>query len=364
MARIAKEIPTATVATFSTMKYVNAPNFEKFRSLWNAKYLGGFIVHNQAFDGLTGKFPIGFLIWKTNQKVKTKKTSGQVSVEIIDKNTNEIGEKIFYSLPKNTYLNVWLKRPKKNDQAVIPLKNGLSPYVSIPRVKSWSDGAIAYMYCGGNDLQHTEQQTIIYSSVYGGGNGFYITPENLWQSAVIFAVRRLIKPTWINDRDQFLQPTEELSDEFKNDCLIWMLFNRCQRTASADGLEWDNRTWSIINHLIPYTDDKGNARERFDTEFMVEFLFDKSLSNEARADLDAGRGLWQAYFSEIDSYNIRDEYKLNRADVGWYQIRNALTKRNASGDHVEINFSTFEAAYKDLSNKLRPQVFELGFLIA
>jgi chromosome segregation ATPase len=39
VARIAREIPTATVAMFSTLKYVNAPNFEKFRQAWNAKYV-------------------------------------------------------------------------------------------------------------------------------------------------------------------------------------------------------------------------------------------------------------------------------------------------------------------------------------
>lgn len=46
LARVAQEIPKATIAMFSTMKYVNAPNFEKFRSAWSAKYLGGFVVHN------------------------------------------------------------------------------------------------------------------------------------------------------------------------------------------------------------------------------------------------------------------------------------------------------------------------------
>ncbi|MFN9320660.1 MAG: hypothetical protein ACK58Q_08755 [Chitinophagales bacterium] len=59
LARIAKEIPSATLAMFSTLKYVNAPNFEKFRGIWNAKYLGGFVVHSKAFDGLKGDFPIG-----------------------------------------------------------------------------------------------------------------------------------------------------------------------------------------------------------------------------------------------------------------------------------------------------------------
>lgn len=52
LVRISKAIPTAVVAMFSKMKYVNAPNFEKFREFWNASYLGGFVVHSKAFDGL------------------------------------------------------------------------------------------------------------------------------------------------------------------------------------------------------------------------------------------------------------------------------------------------------------------------
>ena len=45
VARIAKEIPNATLAMFSTLKYVNAPNFAEFRKQWSAEYLGGFIMH-------------------------------------------------------------------------------------------------------------------------------------------------------------------------------------------------------------------------------------------------------------------------------------------------------------------------------
>jgi len=61
---------------------------------------------------------------------------------------------------------------------------------------------------------------------------------------------------------------------------------------------------------------------------------------------------------------VRDEFKLNRPDVGWYQIRKALAARNASGDFAPINFDEFESAYKTLTEKMRPQVFELGFLRA
>lgn len=59
---------------------------------------------------------------------------------------------------------------------------------------------------------------------------------------------------------------------------------------------------------------------------------------------------------------VRDQYKLNRPDVGWYQIRNALDARNKSGDTAPVNFTPFESAYQNLTGKLRPQVFSLGFL--
>lgn len=362
LARIALEIPAATIAMFSTMKYVNAPNFEKFRANWSAQYLDGFVVHNQAFDGLTGKFPIGFLIWKTDHQNISKTAIGKVHVEVLDKHGQAIGEKTFYNLPSASFLNVWIDRPRANKTLVIPLKNAISPNVSVPRVKTWADNAIAYMYCGVNDLQHAEQQTVIYSSVYGGGNGFYITPENLWQAAVVFAMRRAIRPTWLNDRDQFLQPTGELTDEFKNDCLLWTLFNRCNRTASANDLEWNGKSWSIVNHFIPYTEDEVGAPDRFESDFMVQYLADKTLSAEATAVLDAGRQLWKAFFAHTDPRSVRDQYKLNRADVGWYQIRNALAERNKSGDTPPVNFAPFEAPYEALTLKLRPQVFSLGFL--
>ncbi len=65
LVRIQRELPGAVIAVFSKLKYVTAPNFAQFREQWTAEYLGGFVVHSQAFDGLKGDFPIGFLVWNT-----------------------------------------------------------------------------------------------------------------------------------------------------------------------------------------------------------------------------------------------------------------------------------------------------------
>lgn len=365
VARIALELPTATIAMFSKMKYVNAPNFEKFRQVWNAQYLGGFVVPSKSFDGLKGNFPIGFLVWKTNNNEGATRTPiDEISVTVLDKNGNPIGEKLFYNVPNNLFLSGWIKRPKANKTEVVPLKNTISVSTAQNTVTltKWSDNAIGYCFCDSNDFQNASQSTVLFSSTYFKGHGFYVTSENLWQAAIVFTVRRVIRQTWLNDRDQFLIPTEPLTEEFKSDCLIWMLFNGSNLTASANDLEWNDRKWSIVNHFIPYTEEEVNSPERFESDFMVQYLVDKELSKEAQMVLDEGKKLWQAYFEHVDVTSLRNELKLNRADVGWYQIRKALQARNQSGDYAPVNFLPFEEVYMALTEKLRPLVYELGFL--
>ena len=364
LVRIAKEVPTATVAIFSKLKYVNAPNFESFRNGWNAIYLDGFVVHSKAFDGLKGDFPIGFLIWVTNQNSKERTPISVIQTDVIDKKALPIGSRSFHNVGASELLGEWISRPRPNQADALPLSNALTPAKGSKdtRGTKWAYGAIGGFMCKGSDFQNASRSTALFSSGYGSAGGMLVTGSNLWQVAVVFAVRLLIQKTWLNDRDQFLQPTEPLSDEFQTDCLIWTLFNRSNLTAGANDLEWSGRKWSLVNHFIPFTEAEVGAPDRFESDFMVQYLADKPLSAEAQAVLDTGRTLWQAYFAHTDVRTVRDELKLNRPDVGWYQIRNALKARNASGDTAPVNFGPFEAAYQALTDKLRPQVFTLGFL--
>ena len=141
-----------------------------------------------------------------------------------------------------------------------------------------------------------------------------------------------------------------------------MLFNGSNLTASANNLEWNSKKWAIVNHFIPFTEAEVNAPERFESDFMVQYMADKIFSNEANEVLAAGRVLWQAYFSQTDVHTVREELKLNCAVVGWYQIRKALQARNSSGDFAPVSFKPMEEAYKALTEKLQPMVYDLGFL--
>ncbi|CDN32622.1 hypothetical protein BN938_2552 [Mucinivorans hirudinis] len=363
LVRIAQEIPNATLAMFSTLKYVNAPNFEKFRQMWNAHHLGGFIVHSKAFDGLKGDFPIGFLVWKTEQNAKIKKPITQITLTVLDKKAVPIGEKNFYNIPNSQFLNIWVDKPKTNSELALPLSNAVKVSDN-PRIKKNCDGAIGFLYASNNDLQHAGQETLIASSIYTGGNGggLYITSDNLDKAAIVFSMRQLVTHTWVNHNDQFLQPSGILSEEFKIDCIVWMIFHGKNLTASANDLEWNGRKWSIVNHFIPFTESEVNSPERFESDFMAQYLADKQLSNEAEAVLNEGRKLWCTYFEQDINSSLREKYKLNRADVGWYQIRKTLQEINEQGFAREISFKAFEVAYQALTDKLLPQVYDLGFL--
>ena len=273
---------------------------------------------------------------------------------------NDAGEKLYVARSTNILLNLWMKKTPADGGPNLPLSNALKVSKN-PRPKRQLLGAVGFLYASNNDLQHSAIETLITSSIYTGGNGggVYLTVDNLWQAAIVFSVRRLIKPTWLNDRDQFLQPSQPLTDKFKSDCLVWMLFNGSNLTAGADGLRWNDRDWSLANHFIPFTEAEVGAKARFESDFLVRYMAGIAFSPEAQAVLDEGRKLWQRFHATSFPNKIRQEYKLGRADAGWYQVRRAL---EAYGDSELTDFDPFKAAYVALSGKLRPKVYELGFL--
>jgi hypothetical protein len=245
--RVMQELPNSTLAMFSTLKYVNAPNFAEFRRRWTAHYLDGFVVHSRAFDGLNGDFPIGFLIWDLAKNAPAQ----SLDTIALDRAGAAIAEKTFYRELPRPPLAEWIVRPRSNRQAALPLNNALTPTgrTNDVRGRYWADGAVGSMICKGNDFQNAATATALLSSGYNSAGAFFVTGQNLWQAAIVFAVRRLIKPTWLNDRDQFLQPSHPLSDEFKSDCA---------------GADWAPTSTALIPHrqrgrLSPAPDRRGLA---------------------------------------------------------------------------------------------------------
>ncbi len=92
--------------------------------------------------------------------------------------------------------------------------------------------------CKGNDFQN-QNFTALVSAPYVSAGAFSVTPDNFEKSMVIHAVRRIPKATWINDRNQFLQPKQKLSQEFINDCVLYSLFSNSNATSALKDVVYE-----------------------------------------------------------------------------------------------------------------------------
>lgn len=344
MAVIYERIEGCILGQFSTLKFVNGSNFRSFKEYFLAQYEGGFVVPASTFDNVKGKFPIGFTIWNTavQSKIDT------ITTDVYDKDGIFLDVKSFHGkLPKS--INKWIKSFNGSENEKIGLIVSSAP-----------------------DFQHNNQLAIL--STQQKRYCFIISEQNLLKVSVYFSVRHCIKATWLNDRDQFLYPNDgwQTDIEFQNDCLSYTLFHNANSITSTEG----------TNHWIPFTEQEVNAKARFDSHFMTDFikgkikgeqpadLFNKATSQsskrvfsaEATAVFDAGRELWKYYHSQ-------DDVRIN-ANASLYDIRAFFQGRNAKGRmNSRSDDEKYMALIKDLryqldilADKIKPKVYEYGFL--
>ena len=345
--RIYKEIPNSVLAEFSKLKILQAPNYSDFRNFFRAKLEKFFVVPADTFDNVKGDFPIGFFVWDTSKNEIFEKTTA----DVYDKKGNFIGTKGITNYDNSKYISNWLEVNSKNI----------------------SNKYIGHLASVGNDFQN---QRMIFvdneekENWKKGGRHTRISAENLICSSIYFAVRKVIPATWLNDRDQFLFPLENWKNdtEFQNDCLTYTIFNT--NVQSRFG----------INHWIPFKENEVNAKEKFASNFMTDFINGKlktnnstnlfenktaedkplQFSNEAKSVFNAGRELWLYY----NSYNA------TIPNASLYDIREFFQGRNEQG---RMNAKSDDKKYTELigelrnnlnllADKLKPKVYEYEFL--
>jgi hypothetical protein len=350
LVRIYAEIQDVTIAEFSKTKVLQGSAFISLRNYLRAKIEKMFIAPAYTFDNVKGKFPIGFKIWNTCNK----EIFQNISTDIYNENGEFIGTKGIYAIDKNEYINKWISSFKVNENFI---------------------GFLAGT--NGNDFQ---QNGIVYilnkKEQMANPRGIWINSQNLIPVSIYYSVRKCIDQTWINDRDQFLNPNENWQNdkEFQNDCLAFTLFNT--NILNSEG----------INHWIPFTEQEVNAKEKFASNFMTNFingklkveqktehsLFEnevqvgvydnqpKEFSEEATAVFNAGRELWNYYHSQKEVNVNASLYDIRE----YFQGRNDKGRMNARSDDSKYTELISELRNKltILADKIKPKIYEYEFL--
>jgi hypothetical protein len=156
--------------------------------------------------------------------------------------------------------------------------------------------------------------------------------------------------------------------------LAFTLFNGQNKITNTQG----------INHWIPFTEQEVNAKAKFESNFMTDFIkgkIKKEVSNdtlfndeaiteskplvfsdEATAVFDAGRELWKYYHAQNDvDINVNASFYDIRA---YFQGTNAQGRMNARSEDATYTKLIGELRNKlsILADKIKPKVYEYEFL--
>ncbi|GAA7269915.1 hypothetical protein [Helicobacter pylori] len=355
--RIYKELNGVILASFSKLKNLQGSNFKKFREVFKAKFLEGFMVPADSFDNVNGQFPIGFLVWDT--ATPPLKPTNAINLEVFDSLGGFLGYKTFKPIvDKVKNINAWIKNyDNKKAQATMGFMENPTP-----------------------DFQNNNFLCVLNQQGTRHNNYFGLTLTNLLIGAIYFSIRHCIKHTWQNDRDQFYAPyndTWQDDNEFKNNALAFMLFHTQNRITSTQG----------TNHFIPFDEEEVGAKERYASHALLDFLkvklqeqtqnnnlFDSSkkerkpleFSETALSVLNAGREIYRYYHAQDFTKN---DYNANASlyDIKeFFQGRNAQGKLNppvkAKDTYYKQLYANLQDALKDLAKEIQPKVYEYGFL--
>jgi len=368
--RIKKEFENKNtiLAMFSKIKYLNATNDQKLRDqVFNFKFEKGFIFSSSNFEDTSrlNQFPVGFLIWNLSFYKQIEKQD--IIVDIFNENLQNIGTKLILVENKNKFLNNWINRPVANIKFP-PVGSAITLKTDNKDVRDRiSTNFLASFMCAGNCLQ-SQNQTALFSMPSASAGAFSVTPTNFEKAMIIHAVRRIPKANWLNDRDQFLQPTKEISQEFINDTTIWNIFSNSNQTVAMQNVVYENNIYQIKNHFFPFqTSDLEtwnitykniiNFNDNYQNRFLANWLINKDLSFESQNVLNLGKEIYKLYFENLHKLEL-SKYKIETWDAGWWQIRNALKNFNLANNL----FKEFKILNNRLCEKLLNQIYDYKFI--
>ncbi len=354
LTRVYREIPTAVLADFSTLKNLQAPKFSDFRRMFKATPKAMFIVPANTFDNVKGDFPIGFKVWRTED---VEPFNGVMS-DVYNEKGEAMPQKKIFCYEGLKLINDW----------------------TATFIDDTVQDSVATIIGIANDFQN--QRTVRIERPHRPWNHQYqwqITKYNLIESSVYLAVRLVIEATWENDRDQFLYPKETWRDDkvFQTDCLTFAIFTNKNNVQSKDG----------INHWQPFTEEDLGVTNEYPSHFLTDYISGKSrptqtsqggffssgdnkkhtsfiFSKEAQAVFDAGRELWRYYHKQPNAdlnasyYDIRKYFQGTKFDK---KGKDVMKSTSEDETYVKLH-ADLRKAHKHLSEKIVPKVYEHGFL--
>jgi hypothetical protein len=267
----------------------------------------------------------------------------------------------------------WVKSKKKKNIVVPNLSSTLKVKETDNKV---SEGFITLLNNGTNRVEKNEKECSFLSSQYSGNIGVSVDDTNFYKAVTLFTARKSIRPNWLNMKDEYMIPNEEHEqfEQFYVDSIVYSIFNNRSYQSSLRQVEYKGQMWDIKNEFFWMSKDRmkeladengydnlyNDARTSSDRHvykllFGEERIYER-LSDDAKSVLDKATELVERSI-ELRQEIANDENHLDSWDAGYAQLKLVWK------EYFQEDFKEFRQLYKDLEDRMRPLVYELGFLI-
>ena len=364
------------IAIFSPTLFLSGPSWEKFRTVYLNEFTFDSGVQFKAshFADCSDSWGISFSIWHNGETFE----KNNFNYTLIDNENGEIvevGNKVIYNIDGLKTASDWCKEPIKKIKTfeTINCSSGIKirPEMSDNRGTNF-EGSFGYFLNAGNNVDMNTQKVSLFTMAYGNGHGHGINTDNFDRCTALFSARKLIEKNWVNSKDEYLAPNTEhpAYNEFVNDSLIYSLFHSSSNQSSLRNVDYKGKKWDIKNEFFwlsnkeienlsntnGFTQTYNDARTSKE-RYVYNKLQTITLSPEAQDVLDKASDIVRNTFKYRELFNQEHpEYQIMNWDCGWYQIK-ALAK-----EYTKEDLEEFKKLYKTLADKMRPMVYELGFL--
>ena len=286
------------------------------------------------------------------------------------------GQKSYYNTDGKSKASKWVREPLKG------LKTFDCPQMTSATKYRDEDGSgkvtlnhLGYMLSNANSVQSNNTNVALFSTGIYKGHGFSVNEDNFERAIVLFSARKIINSVWLNEKDEYFIPNTEHSEyrQFYIDSIVYSLFNNSSEQSSLRGIRYKGENWDIKNEFFWMSNREvresagevynHSISEQFSQEeryvykklFGDEMLYDE-LSEDSKQVIGIAIELTKESMVNRETYSSYENQAYNW-DAGYSQLK-GLWKF-----HDEDKFKEFRRLYKNMEDRMRPLVYELGFLM-
>ena len=281
--------------------------------------------------------------------------------------------KVFYDLRDKNSLSKWIRTKKfKLVKESFATTNGVR-LTEKDKTYKVPNNYFGYVHDHSNNIQNNVSGVGLYTTMFSDAHGTFFDETNFFNVVSAYSARMLIMPNWINEKDEYMSPNEshDLFEQYTYDSIVYSLFGNSSFQTSLRNVKdkWDIKNeffWMSADRMKELADENGydelwkdsNAasdRHVYKLLFGEERIYDK-LSDDAKAVLDKATELVERSM-ELRQVMANDENHLNSWDAGYAQLKLVWK------EYFQEDFTEFRRLYKVMEDRMRPLVYELGFLM-